>query len=126
MLNKLITLLKKDTRIARNFFLLLIVFLALYFLKTVNNKEKNLLEKFKAQKELISQIPALESQLSSPVRNIVLNGIILNAELPMAIINNILVKEGGFVTGTIKVVSIKPDSVILNDGIKDFELKLRE
>ncbi len=126
MLNKLITLLKRDTRIVRNFFLLLIVFLALYFLKTVNNKEKNLLEKFKAQKELISQIPALESQLSSPARNIVLNGIILNAELPMAIINNILVKEGEFVTGTIKVVSIKPDSVILNDGIKDFELKLRE
>lgn len=126
MLNKLITLLKKDTQIARNFFLLLIVFLLLYFLKTVNNKERNLLEKFKAQKELISQIPALEDQLSSPVRNIVLNGIILNAELPMAIINNILVKEGGFVTGTVKVVSIKPDSVILNDGIKDFELKLRE
>ena len=44
-------------------------------------------------------------------------------EKPIAIINGEIIKVGDNVGGNI-VVDIKQDRVILNDGAKDFELKL--
>lgn len=52
-----------------------------------------------------------------------LEGIIWDKENPMAIINDNIVKIGDKVSGN-TVVDIKQDKVILNDGTKDFELRL--
>lgn len=53
----------------------------------------------------------------------VLSGIMDDKENQTAIINNNIVKIGDKVNGN-TVVDIKQDKVILNDGVKDFELKL--
>ncbi len=126
MLNKFAILLGKDKQIALNFFLLLIVFFVFNYLNSESYKERKIFTQLKSRQKIISQIPALENQLKSPFRGMILNGIIFNQELPMAIVNNNLLKEGDFVTGNIKVAVIKQDSVILNNGSQDFELKLRE
>jgi len=52
-----------------------------------------------------------------------LSGIIWDAQKPLALINGMTVKVGDAV-GNYVIVSIEQDKVILNDGAKDFELKL--
>jgi len=54
-----------------------------------------------------------------------LEGIIWDEETPMAMINDSVVKVGDNVNGN-TVIEIKQDCVILNDGRKNFELKLGE
>ena len=54
-----------------------------------------------------------------------LNGIIWDKTNPKAIIGDAIVVKGDTV-GANKVVDIQPDKVILNDGTKDFELKLEK
>ena len=57
--------------------------------------------------------------------NLVLSGIIWNKEKPKAIIGEAIVTKGDKIGGN-TVVDIKPDKVILNDGTKEFELKLEK
>lgn len=54
---------------------------------------------------------------------LMLGGIMWDKENPMAIINGRIVKTGDNVGGNI-VVDIRQDSVILNDGGKDVELRI--
>jgi hypothetical protein len=54
-----------------------------------------------------------------------LNGIIWNKVRPKAMIGDAIVVEGDTV-GANKVVDIQQDRVILNDGTKDFELKIEK
>jgi hypothetical protein len=53
------------------------------------------------------------------------NGIIWNKVRPKAMIGDAIVVEGDTV-GANKVVDIQQDRVILNDGTKDFELKIEK
>ncbi len=53
----------------------------------------------------------------------VLNGIAWDEKSPRAIINDQIVQAGDFV-GKYKVVAIQPQSVLLNDGSQDLDLKL--
>ena len=65
----------------------------------------------------------LQKTSSKAFKGLVLSGIMWDKGKPLAIINGEIVKIGDNVSGNI-VVDIKQDRVILNDGIKDFELKL--
>lgn len=60
---------------------------------------------------------------ASGVTGLWLGGIIYNAQGGYALINNQIVHVGDEVNGN-RIVDIKRDRVILNDGSKDFELKL--
>jgi len=126
MVNKLIELLRNDVQIIRRFMLILVVFLLLVFLRTIDKAQEKSLKQLQGQKSLILQIPELQNQLVSTAQGLSLNGIIFNKDMPVAIINNAIAKEGDLVASNIKVVSIKSDSVVLNDGSKNFELKLQE
>lgn len=53
-----------------------------------------------------------------------LNGILWDKESPKAIINEDIVGIGDIVKGNI-IVDIRQDTVILNDGLSDFELTLK-
>ncbi len=55
---------------------------------------------------------------------IVLNGIVWDANKPVAMINDKVLGMGESLNDKITVVQIKPDRVILNNGESDFELKL--
>jgi len=57
------------------------------------------------------------------VSGLTLSAIIWDKDNPIAIINEKISKIGDKI-GTNKIVEIKQDRVILNDGTKDFELKL--
>ena len=52
-----------------------------------------------------------------------LNGIIWNPQNPKALINNAVLSKGDKI-GINTIVNIKQKSVILNDGTKDFEIRL--
>ena len=67
--------------------------------------------------------PFLAKRLSDST--LVLNGIVWDKTNPQAIINDEILGVGD-VIGKNKVVSINQDSVMLNDGTADLELKLRE
>lgn len=54
---------------------------------------------------------------------LVLRGITWDPKTPRAVINDSIVGVGSEVTGS-KVVAIKENSVVLNDGTQDFELRL--
>jgi type II secretory pathway component PulC len=60
---------------------------------------------------------------TSTSSNLVLSGVIWNKDKPKAMIGDIIVTKGSKIEGN-TVVDIKPDRVILNDGTKDFELKI--
>ncbi len=55
--------------------------------------------------------------------DLVLSGIIWNKDKPKAMIGDMIVSKGANIAGN-TVVDIKSDRVILNDGTKDFELKM--
>lgn len=57
--------------------------------------------------------------------DLVLNGIIWNKDKPRAMIGDVIVGKGDRIAEN-TVVGIKPDRIILNDGVKDFELKLEK
>lgn len=61
--------------------------------------------------------------LVSGVTGLQLGGIIYDAKECYALINDRIVRVGDEVNGN-KVIEIKQDRVILNDGSKDFELRL--
>lgn len=65
----------------------------------------------------------LQKTSSKAFKGLILDGIIWDKEKPMALINGEIVKIGDSVSANL-VVDIKQDRVILNDGAKDFELKL--
>lgn len=54
---------------------------------------------------------------------LVLNGILWDEEKPVAVINNFELSVGDKIEGNV-VVEIKPQAVILNNGIENFELRL--
>lgn len=61
----------------------------------------------------------------APSTALVLNGILGNGKNIKAMVGDVIVGNGDKI-GNNTVVDIKPDRVILNDGIRDFELKLKE
>lgn len=65
----------------------------------------------------------LQKTSSKAFKSLILDGIMWDKEKSLAIINDEIVKIGERIGDNI-VVEIKQDSVILNDGTKDFELKL--
>lgn len=69
--------------------------------------------------------PFIESGLSSSSSSLTLNGIINSGKGLKASIGDAIVKKGDKI-GNNTVVDIKKDRVILNDGTKNIELKLKE
>ena len=69
--------------------------------------------------------PFVSGQKALAMTELTLNGIIWNKTKPKAMIGDALVVKGDTV-GVNKVVDIQPDRVILNDGTKDFELKIEK
>ena len=68
--------------------------------------------------ENIQEKPAVPESLK-----LTLNGIIWNAKNPRALINNAILSKGDKI-GANTIVDIKQKSVVLNDGTKDFEIRL--
>lgn len=65
----------------------------------------------------------LQKTSSKAFKGLILEGIMWDKEKPLAIINGQIVKIGDKVSQN-TVVDIKQDKVILDDGTKEFELKL--
>jgi hypothetical protein len=62
---------------------------------------------------------------ASTASELTLNGIIWNKARPKAMIGDAIVVEGDTI-GENKVIDIQPNKVILNDGTKDFELRIEK
>ena len=62
---------------------------------------------------------------TSTSSSLTVSGIIWSKDKPKAMVGDAMVVKGDKVGGN-TVVDIKPDRVILNDGTKDFELKLEK
>jgi len=85
------------------------------------------------QSTVFARRRAKRTQFSAPKRDVFLPksaqsglvGIIWDKTSPKAMIGDNIVGIGDMVDGS-RVVDIKEDSVILNDGSKDYELKLRQ
>ena len=69
--------------------------------------------------------PFASGLTASTTTELTLNGIIWNKTKPKAMIGDAIVVKGDTI-GANKVVDIQPDRVILNDGTKDFELKIEK
>ncbi len=69
--------------------------------------------------------PFVAGFTTSTMTELTLNGIIWNKTKPKAMIGDAIVAKGDTV-GANKVVDIQPNRVILNDGTKDFELKVEK
>lgn len=69
--------------------------------------------------------PFIPTQTAGPAISLVLNGIVGSSKNPKAIIGDLIVGVGDKV-GPYKVTAIKQNRVILNDGTKDLELKLKD
>jgi len=67
--------------------------------------------------------PFVHATTASP--ELVLSGIIWHKDKPKAMIGDAILMKGDRIAGN-TVVDIKPDRVILNDGIKDFEIKIEK
>lgn len=61
----------------------------------------------------------------TPSSGLNLKGIMWNEKNPKAMIGDAIVEKGNKI-GSDTVIEVKKDRVILNDGTKDFELKLKE
>ncbi len=69
--------------------------------------------------------PFASGQTASTASELTLNGIIWNKTKPKAMIGDAIVVKGDLL-GTNKVIDIQPNKVILNDGTKDFELRIEK
>lgn len=63
-----------------------------------------------------------KKQIITESTNLNLQGIVLDAEAPHAIVNNQIVGVGGSVAGN-RIVKINEDSVVFNDGTENFEIR---
>jgi len=79
----------------------------------------------RSQFKVWKRSPFVSSQTASTMTGLTLGGIIWNKTNPKAMIGDTIVVKGDTI-GANKVVDIQPDKVILNDGTKDFELKLEK
>ena len=121
MVNSFLKFLSRDKQLIFNFVFILALFICLSFLRNLNKAEKRDISLLKEKKELISRIGEFEKRLSS----LFLSGIISTEKGSAAVINNNILRAGDKIAVN-TVVKIDKDSVILNDGSKDFELKLVE
>lgn len=119
MQDSFLKFLVKDRQLKRSLIILILLFFILPNLRSYSRKKEAQLRQLKEKKQLVSRIPEFEKKLSA----LFLNGIILTQEQPLAIINNTIVRAGDEI-GKNKVVKVNTDSVILNDGSAEFELKL--
>lgn len=78
-------------------------------------------KKLELKRDPFTSLPIIPKERYSS--GICLNGILWDRSNPMAIINDSIVKIGDKVDDTF-VVDIKQDRVILNDGAREFELRL--
>lgn len=67
--------------------------------------------------------PVFDKIAKPKQETLTVNGIVWDKEHPMVIINNEIIGVGDKIDGN-TVVEIKENSVILNDGMRDFELGL--
>jgi len=72
----------------------------------------------------VKRDPFYEVPVESLGVSLYLSGILWDEEVPAAIINDEIVEIGDEIAGS-TVIDIKEDSVILNDGSRNFELNLR-
>jgi len=79
----------------------------------------------RSQFKVWKRSPFIDGQAASAVSELTLNGIIWSKTKPKAMIGDIMVVKGDTIGGN-KVIDIQPKRVILNDGIKDFELKIEK
>lgn len=79
-------------------------------------------ESIELKRDPFTAAPIVSMEKSSS--GVLLEGIVYDKANPMALINNQVVKIGSRV-GINTVINIKQNSVILNDGTKDFELRLK-
>mgnify|MGYP001595937369 CR=1 FL=1 len=89
--------------------------------KVVSTKRRAKRSQFKTWK----RNPFVTGQTALTKTKLTLNGIIWNKTKPKAVIGDAIVVKGDII-GADKVVDIQPDRVILNDGTKDFELKIEK
>lgn len=87
----------------------------------VSTKRRAQRSKFKMWK----RNPFASGLTTATMSELTLNGIIWNKTKPKAMIGDVIVTKGDTV-GTNKVVDILPNKVILNDGTKDFDLKIEK
>ena len=87
----------------------------------ISTKRRSKRSQFKAWK----RNPFAAGLTASTVKELTLNGIIWNKTKPKAMIGNAIVEKGDTI-GANKVVDIQPDRVILNDGTKNFELRIEK
>lgn len=69
--------------------------------------------------------PFVSGSTGAAATELALNGIIWNKVKPKAMIGDAIVVKGDVVGGN-RVVDIQPNKVILNDGTKEFELKMEK
>jgi type II secretory pathway component PulC len=83
---------------------------------------------FKGRKKTVysqwGRSPFLPSEYIKKTTSLVLNGILWDRDNPQAVINGKIVKVGSKIDSK-EVIEIKEDRVILSDGTKIFELKLK-
>ena len=77
----------------------------------------------RSQFKIWKRNPFVTGLAASTTTELTLNGIIWNKTRPKAMIGDAIVVKGDTVGGN-KVVDIQQNKVILNDGTKDFELKI--
>jgi len=79
----------------------------------------------RSQYKIWKKSPFAREQVKSQAPKMILNGIIWNNVRPRAMIGGEVLTKGDTVSGN-KIIDIRPDKVILNDGTSDFELTMEK
>ena len=79
----------------------------------------------RSQYKMWKRNPFSSGQADSTMSDLTLSGIVWNKSRPKAMIGDAIVVKGDTI-GNNRVVDIQPDKVILNDGTKDFELRIEK
>jgi len=125
MKSKFINIFIKDKNFLNNIFLSVGLALLMFFLIRCDYRQGKLILELQQQKKLAARIPELEAKknMLAARAGLSLTGII-SGERPVAVINGQILVVGDEVAGR-KILEIRKNSVLLDDGTQTVELELQ-
>ena len=104
-----------------------LVLIVVFVLQGITRRQSVIFAELNAKKNLALRLHEFKEKMKALEASLglILEGVILNQDNPLAVIQGNILKIGDQI-GRYKLIAIENDQVLLNDGNKNIELKVKE
>jgi hypothetical protein len=127
MKNKFLEYFTLDKRLKNYLVWVSLVLIVVFVLQGITRRQSVIFAELNAKKNLALRLHEFKEKMKALEASLglILEGVILNQDNPLAVIQGNILKIGDQI-GRYKLIAIENDQVLLNDGNKNIELKVKE